>query len=328
MHRVPRAVSAALAIATLLLPAHGLAEPPADPIAAAFGALEADPAPPESLTRGNHYVVSNENRLELFKDALEGRGGAYIGVGTDQNYLLGAWAGAEVLILLDFDQMVVDIHSIYRLMFAKAETPQELIGWWAKGKKKDVHALLDEGLSGDALQRAKEAYAFGRKWIEWRLKRVAKRLARLKIASFLTDQGQYDHIRRLYATNRVFAVRGDLTKATAMGSVARAAKAAGVPLRTIYLSNAEQYFKYDKQYTANMLAMPTDERSVIVRTIPDGNKGYYYLVQEAANFRRWLESGQAASVFTLYRKRKANPKNRERLFTIDKEPKAPKSAQR
>ena len=56
------------------------------------------------LVRGHvRGRVGNEDHLDLFRPAVKDKGGLYIGVGTDQNYLLGAWARAEALVLMDFD---------------------------------------------------------------------------------------------------------------------------------------------------------------------------------------------------------------------------------
>ena len=49
-----------------------------------------DPPPPH-LVRGTHYVISNEDRHDLWLKTVQGKGGAYLGVGTDQNYVLAGW---------------------------------------------------------------------------------------------------------------------------------------------------------------------------------------------------------------------------------------------
>ena len=49
--------------------------------------IVSDPPPPH-LVRGTHYVISNEDRHDLWLKTIANKGGAYIGVGTDQNYVL------------------------------------------------------------------------------------------------------------------------------------------------------------------------------------------------------------------------------------------------
>ena len=86
-------------------------------------AVVEDPPPPE-LVRDTHYIVSNESRQDLFKDSIAAHGGALLGVGSDQNYLLAGWSRPELLILFDFDQVVVNVHRVYRAFFLNAATPR------------------------------------------------------------------------------------------------------------------------------------------------------------------------------------------------------------
>ena len=91
-----------------------------------FGEVEPDPKP-DKLTRNSHYWVSDEKRHDLFREAIADKGGVFIGLGTDQNYLMAAWAKPEVLIPLDFDQMVVYLHYAFRVAFLNAKTPKQFI---------------------------------------------------------------------------------------------------------------------------------------------------------------------------------------------------------
>ena len=50
-----------------------------------------------------------------------------MGVGTDQNYLIAGWSRPEVLVLMDFDQVVVDLHRVYQLAFLHAESPEAFL---------------------------------------------------------------------------------------------------------------------------------------------------------------------------------------------------------
>ena len=81
--------------------------------------------------------------------------------------------------------------------------------------------------------------------VKQRLERLRKRHQRLGVASFLTDNDQYRHVRKLWELDRVRPVRGDLTQDKALTDVAAFARAAKLPVRSIYLSNAEDYFSYE-----------------------------------------------------------------------------------
>ncbi len=80
----------------------------------ALSAIEADPAP-DSVIQDTHYFVSNERHPHRFRKSLTDVGGMYVGVGAEQGYLFSSWAKPEVIIHADFDQMVVDVHTLYRI---------------------------------------------------------------------------------------------------------------------------------------------------------------------------------------------------------------------
>lgn len=278
-----------------------------EPALSAFANLPADPAPPE-LVRGLHYWISNEDQLELFHDAVKDKGGLYIGVGTDQNYLLGAWARAEVLVLMDFDQSIVDLHRVYRVLFRKAETPGEFLHLWSQASKPEVRRLIEEG-HPDPKERASalRVYGIARGAVERRLNRVVAQMKKASLPCFLVDADEYAHIRRLYQEDKVFMVRGDLTARRTVSAIGRAAARAGMKVGVLYLSNAEQYFPYDAQYRSNIRELPLDENSVVVRT--SGQRGithvkgtyYHYNTQSGTSFVAWLGDAKTKSVLSMLR---------------------------
>ncbi len=265
-----------------------------EPALAAFAQLPADPAPPE-LIRDSHYWISNEDHLELFHEAVKDKGGVYLGVGSDQNYLLGAWARAEVLVLMDFDQSIVDLHRVYRLLFLAARTPEEFLRLWRRESRAEVRRLIQESPS-TRFDKARMLRAYGTaRWaVERRLKRVVEQMAEASLPCFLVDAGDYAHIRGLYERNRVLIARGDLTAERTVAAIGRITKQAGKKMGVLYLSNAEQYFPYDGNYRRNMRALPLDENSVVVRT--SGQRGithvkgtyYHYNTQSGSSFLAWL----------------------------------------
>jgi len=285
----------------------GLTPIPAD-WRAAFEAVRPDPHP-EKLTRNSHYWISDEKRHDVFRDTIEDSGGIFVGLGTDQNYLMAAWAKPEVLIPLDFDQMIIDLHFAFRVVFLHAKTPREFAKMWKPEATRNVVRLIRETYDDEEFQRAViRAYKKGRKHVAVRLKRVRRVYRRLKMETFLTDTKQYDYIVQLFKNNRVFPVRGDLTADMTVKDVAEAARRVGLPIRTLYLSNAEQYFKFTRSYKDNMKSLPFDERSVVIRTVgkrtkasPDGV--YEYIYQTGQNFSAWLDYPKLYTVWTLFRHR-------------------------
>ncbi|HEX5754256.1 MAG TPA: hypothetical protein VFZ09_49190 [Archangium sp.] len=269
--------------------------------------LPSDPTPAE-LVRDTHYWISNEDHLGLFHDAVKDKRGVYLGVGSDQNYLLAAWARAEVLVLMDFDQSIVDLHRVYRLMFLAAETPEEFLRLWRRESRAEVRRLIQEK-GGTRFERAQLLRAYGTaRWaVERRLKRVVEQMKKASLPCFLVDADDYAHIRGLHEGNRVLVVRGDLTAERTVAALGRVTKQAGRKMGVVYLSNAEQYFPYDANYRSNMRALPLDEHSVVVRT--SGQRGithvkgsyYHYNTQSGSSFRAWLEDRKTRDVRMMLR---------------------------
>ena len=273
----------------------------------AFAQLPADPPPPE-IIRGVHYWVSNEDQLELFHDAVKDHQGVYVGVGTDQNYLLAAWARAEPLVLLDFDQGVVDLHRVYRVLFREAATPEDFLRLWGKDSRDEVRRLVEQGYP-NARERtaALRVYGTSRATVERRLRRVLAHMKSVSLPSFLGDAADYAHLRRLYLEDKVHLVRGDLTAARSVSAVGRAALAEQRTVGVLYLSNAEQYFDYAPQFRANIRGLPLTADSVVVRT--SGQRGvshvkgtyYHYNTQSAPSFLEWLADRKTRNVRDMLR---------------------------
>lgn len=282
---------------------------------AAFEAVQPDPHP-EKLTRDSHYWVSDEQRHDLFRDAISNSGGVFIGLGTDQNYLMAAWAKPEVLVPLDFDQMVVSMHYVFRVIFLNAKTPAEFIEMWSEEKYDTVRELVRQAYADKDPQFKKDvmrAQKQGTRFVRRRLKRITRSFKRQGLDTYLSDQAQYETIVDLFKNDRVFPVRGDLTAQKTVKQVAAAAKMAGLPIRTLYLSNAEQYFKYTPQYRENMLSLPFDDQTKVIRTAgtkkPWTADGVYdYLVQTGENFRKWISHKKTYNVWTIVQARKVNKK--------------------
>lgn len=280
-----------------------------------------DPAP-RSLVRGNHYVVSNENRPHLFKDTVEGRGGVLVGVGSDQLYVYAAWARSELLIPMDFDKAVVDLHRVYALLFTRAATPDAFIDLWHKRKAKEVRGWIDASESDPALRkRTQYAFKIARSLVHSRLKRVRKRYRKSDTPTFLNDQAQYDHLVDLVKAGRVYPIRGDLTKEGCLAGIGKALTQLGHTLDLIYLSNAEQYFSFGQAFRDNFLGLPVDDTSYVLRTAPrNRDKGQYnYEVQKTLDFQAWLKMPKITRVKQIRWKKKRGPKKDSFIFPAPKD---------
>lgn len=288
---------------------------------AGFRKLRRD-KPPEAITRDTHYWTGNEDNLQLFHPHVKDLGGVYIGVGTDQNYLMAGWAKSDVLVLMDFDQSIVDIHGVYRAIFKTAKTPEEFLDLWHAKKRKTVRKLVKEEFKKEKRKKwaALKAYGTARWSIYRRLVRIRDQFKDLEMGSFLSDQAQYDHIRKLYLDEKVFRVRGDLTAPRAMRSIGKAAKAADLPVRILYLSNAEQYFTYKRAFRKNIKALPLDDKSVIIRTSGwrrfksvKGKDYYHYNVQSGPSMLAFVNNRKVIGVANVL---KIAPPGEIRGFTV------------
>jgi hypothetical protein len=276
-----------------------------------------DPAP-EEITRATHYLSSNEWRLDLFSPRLAGTGGALVGVGADQNYLLAGWARSSLVLLCDFDQWIVDLHDLYGVVLATAETPQAFIDFWDRtSPPASIATIRAEVHDKKRAQRLIELYRFARVRVFVRLTKMRAELTSRGVDSFLTTQADYDHVAALSRAGRIISTRADLTKRGALRQLADALGSADVPVHAIYLSNAEQYFAYGPQFRANVAAWPADGSALLLRTRPMIHD-YTYVVQPLSDFREQLSRRDVHSVRDLAPKRVLDAKRP--YYEVPREP--------
>ncbi|MBW2522608.1 MAG: hypothetical protein JRI23_00465 [Deltaproteobacteria bacterium] len=256
-----------------------------------LAAIVADPPPPK-LLNNQHYVVSDEHRPERFRPAIDGRGSLLVGVGTDQNYLFAGWARPELVVVVDFDQAVVDLHTAYRAFFERAEDADEFIDFWSASeaaRERAAAAIAEVCSTADQLRRVQHSMKIARHLVHGRLTNLRARFIADGVPTLLNDPAQYRYVASLVRSGRVVAVRGDVTGPRTMKHVAESARQLGLVVRVLYLSNVEQYVRYSERFRDNVRALPVDGRSVVLRTYHQGpGRGYVYAVQRADHFRAWL----------------------------------------
>src|SRR5688572_4077729 len=249
-------------------PAPSEPAPAADPFAPLSASARAqllagpedDPFPVET-----HYIQSNETRHDLFFPYIEGIGGAFIGVGSDQSFTMVAHAKSELLFMLDIDTRVVELHKIYEVLVPKAETPQALVDMFEAKNAETTAAILQEAFASEDPARVKKimgGFKVGRETVYRHLVRVIGRDRSGTPTSWLSDPEKFAHMQTLYRAGRVRVMTGNLAGAASMRTAAAACESLGIPVRVLYMSNAEEYFKYSKDFVANIEAMPIDDSSV------------------------------------------------------------------
>lgn len=276
--------------------------PPAGGLAALDSRQLRAPHDEPAHTVRRHYLWSNERRHDLFFPLLHGLGGAYMGVGGDQNYTLAAAAAADVLWLVDLDQAVVHLHRLYAALLPVALTPQELVALFDKRHRSEVHAAVASAYPEGEEQRAVlQIYHAYRDLLHSHLQSELHR-SHSPRGTWLSDAQKYQHMHRLARAGRIISRLGDLTGPSTLHEIAETARKAGVPVHAIYLSNAESWFSYGPAFRSNVSALPFDDRSVILRTIKSAVLPYpagdiwHYTIQRAQHFADGLSQPAYRSI--------------------------------
>ncbi len=247
-----------------------------------------------------HYLWSNERRHDLFFAELAKLGGGYIGVGGDQNYTLAAAAQAKAVWLIDLDAAVVHMHKLYAALLVGAATPAEFLARFEKNSTAAVHtAVAARYASAEEQHQALEIYHAYRDLLRSHL-RATLRAKRSR--SWLADAQKYQHIRELALSGRLVALLGDLTGPRTVLEIADAAQQAKISIRTLYFSNAESWFHYGAAFRRNIIALPFDDKSLVLRTVKSQLLGYphsdiwHYTLQRAQHFSTKLGQPEYRSV--------------------------------
>ena len=88
--------------------------------------------------------------------------------------------------------------------------------------------------------------------------------------NFLNSEDDYQFVRGLQQRDLIIPVVGDLSGASALAAIAQAMRRRGDVLSAIYVSNVELYLFQDgvfPRYVDNLVTMPHNSRSVIIRSI-------------------------------------------------------------
>lgn len=312
----PQPAPSAMSPAPAEAPPEPVHPAPLDEAARAVFLGSAEDEPPVELggvteeRKNQHYVSSNERTLEAFHPRIRDLRGGYLGVGSDQAYLMIGWARSELAWLIDYDPVVVDIHAIYHALFAAADTPAAFRDLWrVEGKPQAIDAITTAATKPDA-RRRELLYRRYRARIAKRLDAVIAGMTAAGVPSFLTDQAQYTYVRELVRAGRVRSLVADLTQTTGVQQLALAATKLAVPVRVVYLSNAEEYWNsLSASFRANILALPVDERSVVLRTLLtwDKNQDYRYNAQLARNYQQWLAQPWVRTIRDVVRRKEFDP---------------------
>jgi hypothetical protein len=147
-------------------------------------------------------------------------------------------------------------------------------------------------------------------------------MQKAEVPSYLKDMDQYDAVRQLVLNGRVRTMVVDLTDDEGMNGIGEAAMKLKVPIRTLYLSNAEEYWEiYPHQYRDNIMGLPLDEDSLLLRTkVYRQIMDYVYIVQPLENYRAWLCSPAAENVYDVIGELDPPDPEKVNFVKIEREP--------
>lgn len=241
----------------------------------------------EDVNIGQHYLISDEKHPELYKKTIENLGGTYMGVGTNQGYLYIGWQRPEFGILFDYDPMVVELHQLV-LAFMKVCDTADCLRHYFLDEKKGLDWIQGENGTNAGLNNKHMI----RRYKKLR-KTVNKSFARLEEMSektMMNDPETYQYIHHLALGGRLVTVRANLLGKASMKSIADGLKLLNAQVKTLYLSNAEQYWDYTPEFKENMLALPIADDGFVMRTTASypQNGDYRYSVQPLSVFHAWM----------------------------------------
>ena len=277
---------------------------------------------PAKMRLKTHYPASNEYRIDLFRDKIRGLGGGYIGVGTDQNFTFVAWARSELVWLIDFDPVIVAVNRIHLLFLEKARSYADFKSLWSRANRKKSFALVKARFGKrrdfNTIIKAWRVAHRGQADVPARLRELDLLQKRFKLNSFNSNPGDFHFVRNLVLAGRIQALSGNLLGRFSLREIASSARFLGVKIRLMYTSNAEDYFRgYNAEFRQNIKSLPTDERSLIIRTVSYGTKkswGFpsgekysshplHYNFQRLENFKAWLARPGYFNIVRLMRQR-------------------------
>lgn len=273
--------------------------------------------------RGKQYLTGNEKSLFAFYETIANLGGGYVGVGSDQAYLLIGWSRPQLAWLTDYDPDVVRIHRVYRAFFLAFEDPDTFLSAWTKEAGDTAIAAIAAHCAPHERSDLAKLYTIHRAFIHRRLSTLRRSIERRKIPSYLTDAEEYAYVRQMVRHERVRPMLVNLLEREGLSGVATAARALDLPVRVLYLSNAEEYWDlYPETFRRNVEALPTDERSVLLRTllIWKVNQDYRYNVQPLENFRQWLAEPFIRTVYDIVHARPDPSAEHINVFFTDASP--------
>jgi hypothetical protein len=240
---------------------------------------EFDILPKSRGLNAEHYPTSNERRIDFFMKPIQNLGGCYIGVGTDQNFSFIAKAKSERAWLMDFDPVIVKVNLIHLLFIEKSNNYEEFRNLWLRKNKTQsfeiVKAQFEKDPEYDLILKAWETAHRTFSGVEDRLNELNFMTKKFALNTFSNNPDEFLYLKKLVAEKKIKVVNGDLTGSKTLQNISKVATNLNCKVRILYLSNAEEYFRYPENMRTNFLSIPIDEKSLVIRTMTSGTKQYF-----------------------------------------------------
>jgi hypothetical protein len=240
------------------------------------------------------YIKTNEVLQQVWLPYLQNLGGGYVGLGADQSYSFIAAAKSEWAWLFDYDPTVVRMHGIIRTLVLQSETPEAFVAHFAPKAAKPTRALLKEAFTKDAeeAEAIDELYRNVRQRLWNHYAASASPRPAMRGFGWLRTPENYRYVRLMMQQGRVQSLKGNMLTDQALPSIAKSARALGVAVRIYYPSNAEEQWLLTPQYRHNVIGLPFDERTVVLRTLigkrwkGESESYWHYVAQSGVDTQR------------------------------------------
>lgn len=240
-----------------------------------------------------HYVVTNEFDHQLFYPYIAGLRGGYAGVGADQSFTFIAWARSELAFLLDYDPVVVRVNLVHLAMIKHSPDVLSFVARYGEQGRAAAVAILRRAYAGHPEQKQIIAdYEAQRQRLAEHFRHVLG--TRYLQSHWLHAPRDYRYVQQLALRDRIRVMKGDLLKGKTVSGIGAVTHRLGIPLRVLYLSNSEDFWRYPKAFRESIASLRTDERSVVLRLWEDRagcqprRSPFVYVVHDSHDFQKKL----------------------------------------
>lgn len=216
-----------------------------------------------------HYIYPNEDRAPITYPYIENRGGALLGVGSDQNYTFAAIARSELVFLMDYDAIVVHIHRVNQALIKHADSPDAFVALWDPANRDQALEIIGKEWEGDPMGPTYQRTLRSLNRIMHNHYTRTRQPSESGATSWLRDAEAYTYVRELWKGGRIVSLKGDMLGPNAMQGVGKALHELKVPMRIYYTSNAPNAWggEMTASYKRNVRSFPMDEQSVVLQAL-------------------------------------------------------------